>query len=174
MNSVDLIYDYEQSVNFYKEYLAFKRKQGMKSFPFVVVFGIGITKIIFAVVLKHSLMQLIGIIVAIIPIILVIAYLIRFQIYSKQILQHLETFSHENGNPYQFSFNQSFFKTENDHSISSMNWKDLNSFEINSNVIYLYQQKDILLDIIAIDLIGEENFNAFLEILRKNQIPDIT
>jgi hypothetical protein len=169
LETADISFDRENSVNIYKRYFTFERRKGLEKIRMhllmililvIVMIGIGL-------VIDQDILIYIGSIMAGFTILYLLVYLIRFKIYEKRTLDVIskDVLASEKKGEFSFDEEKIILKTPNLH--TEIKWDLIAAYEVNEGDLYLYYHTGDLYNIISDSIIGKDKMEIFRTVISK-------
>lgn len=167
MPSIKLTYHPEEAKLIFKKYTIFEQKNAFEKIPLKFLFGILIILIAFGFLVgKHFLIYL-GIISMAFLLFYLLFYVIKFKRFYDLICKEIDRNNEIHNQEYVFSFDEKGISKKFKDFSNKYTWNLIQKYVENDGDLYLYSSDRRLYDIISKQLIGEENYLLFLDILEK-------
>lgn len=169
MKPIEITANSERTKRLYKQYFRFERKRELQKFPFTVALAPCLLFICIGLLASIDFLLVLGYISFGIVSLFILFHLAKFEIYYYRLMKFVEERSSHN---FIFSFNEDEIIYESEEGATQLKWTAIKGYTKNNTEIYIYRDQKQLIDIISKQIIKEETFNLFKDILHKKSIPE--
>lgn len=165
MKSISINFDSQITEGIYKRYFKFERKRFFKNVPVTELYlSFGIFTVL-GVLFDVFLILILGAISLSLFSIYIGFHYLQFALFVKRGKKYLNEMSGIMDNHYEFSFNDEMMIYKSENTSSETKWAMVDRYDINEGDVYLFLKEGRLFDIISGQIIGQDNYQAFLGIL---------
>ena len=166
MTSVDVKFDLERSKRIYKNYFDFERKRQFKKLPTRIIVALGLASVIAGFITKVAFFYWFGAIILFLIWIVFTYYRNQFNTAYTKYIAGLEKNANKSNQDFTFGFDDEGMSYRSEGANLDLKWHMISYFIVNQEEIYLFTQENRLYDIISLTILGKENFDSFMLLLK--------
>lgn len=161
MPTVQIIPDIDKEKALFRKYFKFEKNRKLWSSIYLWMIAAGLLLSFVAFTIDSNILLYLGAAISLICGIILVIWLIQFQQVEQNYMKKLAEEAIKNEEGWTFEFNDEKIIYQMDNARSEMQWDAIHHYTLNDGDLYLFRNKEDLLDIISQDILGEEAFMLF-------------
>ncbi len=173
MESVEVKFDLERTKSIYKNYFKYEERKLMKKIPIWPISGLGLVLVACGLIFYQSFLFYFGIIILALMFLIVRYYKSQFDSAYQNYIKKIESNSAGANADFTFGFDERGISYKSENANLDFTWSMIGHFVVNNDEVYIYTSENKLQDIISTAILGEENFDSFMSLLKaKIAVPE--